>query len=506
MSTVTTDAPSTNTTTKVKVKKIKSKTSNTKLASKKPEKPISTQIYNFLAREVMPSVGVGIVGLVVTAGLATYFLGGPLTALRRSYDIAANRRDDVAFDRSDDFGNAQDEGEMFGKVIAGMPENSAYRNNIRINSYRQRTGQPQPQVAGQAQPQSQYNAYPQFAQQKYQAQLAQQQQQYLRYRAADPYYNSYPQQNFVQQPQQPQPYYQKTQAKSSDYGTAQSIQAVSENTQKFNIDSVDMTTSEPSSSPYQMDYDEIAQSYFPQRDSEDSQQVQVEQQNIQEIETQKPQPLYQLQSELRSNEKVTIVNAQSVPTNHKTENDNSLPQPEALKMLSSDEEYQNSIANAILSQQNNRKQFVVGSVIADNFEETPGSIVPEHGPRRRRRDTHKSPKSLEDNEIERDESTQASVEEVTHDIVTEKNEIETASESTTQTYDINNGENNVFQLVRRVVDLKLRLGLNFLQNATLAFQQYLRGVEERMAASPLFNPYVNNSSSSTTNRKKVEAL
>jgi hypothetical protein len=460
----------------------------------------------------MPSVGVGIVGLVVTAGLATYFLGGPLTALRRSYDIAANRRDDVAFDRSDDFGNAQDEGEMFGKVIAGMPENSAYRNNIRINSYRQRTGHPQPQAQAQTQPQY---TYPQFAQQKYQAQLAQQQQQqqqqYLRYRAADPYYNSYPQQNYVQPTQQPQPYYnQQIQAKSSDYGTAQNIQAVSENTQKFNIDSVDMTTSEPSSSSYQMDYDEIAQSYFPHRDDDESQQVQVEQQKILEVETQKPQPQYQPQSELRSNEKLTIVNAQSVPSNHKTDDDNELPQPEALKMSTSDEEYQNSIANAILNQKNQRKQFVVGSVIADNFEDSPASIVPEHGPRRRRRDTSKVGKSLDDNEIEREDNLQASVEEVTHtDTVTEKNEIETTSESTTPTYDINNGNNNVFQLVRRVVDLKLRLGLNFLQNATLAFQQYLRGVEQRMAASPLFNPYVNSTSDSTTKRteqKKVEAL
>lgn len=438
----------------------------------------------------MPSVGVGLVGLVVTAGLATYFLGGPLTALRRSYDIAANRRDDVAFDRSDEFGNAQDEGEMFGKVIAGMPENSLYRNNIRINSYRQRVGQSQTQSQ-----QPQYNSYPQYAQQKYQAQLAQQQQaQYLRYRNADPYYNSYPQQNYVQQTQQPQPYYQQVQAKSNDYGTAQNIQAVSENAQKFNIDSVDMTTSQP----YQMDYDEIAQSYFPQREEDESEQVQVEQQKIHELETQKPI------SEIRSDEKVTIVNAQSIPSNHKTNNnDDPLPQPEALKMVNSDEEYQNSIADAILNQQNQRKQFVVGSVISENFEENPSSIVPEHGPRRRRRDTRKVSKSLEDNEIERDDN--GSVKEVIQsENITENNEIQTF-DTTTQTYDNSKGENNIFQLFRRIVDLKLRLGINFLQNATLAFQQYLRGVEQRIAASPLFT---NNSNSSMelSEENTVEAL
>jgi hypothetical protein len=503
---VTTIAPSTSSTNSTKIKK-KTKTALTKLSSKKPEKPISTQIYNFLAREVMPSVGVGLVGLVVTAGLATYFLGGPLGALRRSYDIA-NRRDDVAFDRSDDFGNAHDEGEMFGKVIAGMPENSAYRNNIRINSYRQRTG---PQAQAQSQPQPQFNAaYPQYAQHQKQhptqLQLQQAQQQYLRYRAADPYYNSYPQQNYVQQPQQPQPYYQQVQPKSSDYGTAQNIQAVTDNTQKFNIESVDMTTSEPSSSSYQLDYDEIAQSYFPQRDDSQQQQVTVEEQKMQE-EIQRPQPQYQPQSELRSNEKVTIVNAQSVPSNHKTSNgDDALPQPEALKMNpSSDEEYQNSIANAILNQQNQRKQFVVGSVVAENFEDNAGSIVPEHGPRRRRRDVNEITKNVEDNEIDHgDDEIKGQADEVTQSTtsaVAENHEAE--SETTTQTYDISNGQNNIFQLFRRIVELKLRLGINFLQNATLAFQQYLRGVEERVQTSNLFNLYANNTTNNSTMSRKV---
>lgn len=39
-------------------KKSDKKTSLTKLSSKHPEKPITTQIYNYLAREVMPTVGV----------------------------------------------------------------------------------------------------------------------------------------------------------------------------------------------------------------------------------------------------------------------------------------------------------------------------------------------------------------------------------------------------------------------------------------------------------------
>lgn len=52
-----------------------------------PNRPLSTRIYNYLAREVMPSVGVGIVGLVLTAGLAGLFLypfGGGIA--RRNYE------------------------------------------------------------------------------------------------------------------------------------------------------------------------------------------------------------------------------------------------------------------------------------------------------------------------------------------------------------------------------------------------------------------------------------
>lgn len=92
------------------------------------EKPISTKIYNYLSREVMPTVGVGLMGLVVTAGLASYFFG-PLTALRRSYDDALDRQDNVDSIyqvNSEEYATngaegGQNEEEIFGKFIAGMP-------------------------------------------------------------------------------------------------------------------------------------------------------------------------------------------------------------------------------------------------------------------------------------------------------------------------------------------------------------------------------------------------
>lgn len=505
-------------------KKSDKKTSLTKLSSKNPEKTITTQIYNYLAREVMPTVGVGLVGLVVTAGLATYFLGGPLTALRRSYDIS-NRRDDVAYDRSDEFGNIQNEEEMFGKVIAGMPENSAYRNNIRVSSYR-------PKV-------QQYSGYSQYNQQspKFGAQ------QQLRYRAVDPYQNSYQTQNqyqqYYQQSQQQQVQPVQVQAKSAvvDYQNQQampqqppiqvqpSIQSQQHNiqsSQKFNIDTVDMTTNLPEPN-YNIDYEDIAQSYFPQKDQAQTAQVSIEQQKMQIIEEQ------QSQNEVPRSERITIVQAQSVPSNHRTDigdKSDDLPTPEALTLTHSDEEYQNSIANAIMNQ---KKQFVVGSVVAENFEESSPSVVPEHGPRRRREAVRKAAKSLEDNEIDEDDdktkreaesSTVMSEEEDKQELESSshaatENHDETTTQSTNLTYNIENTQNTIFDLFRRIIDMKLRMGLNFLQNATIAFQHYLRGVEQRVNTAPLFNPYLKNETASnetsaqqsnTVPRKTVAAL
>uniref|UniRef100_A0A182N527 Mucin-5AC n=1 Tax=Anopheles dirus TaxID=7168 RepID=A0A182N527_9DIPT len=99
-------------------------------SDKKPankNKPVSTQIINYLSREVMPTVGVGLVGLVMAAGLASYFLGSPLGALRRSDD----RKDDLYYTNYEEYAgpDGQNEEDVFGKLIAGMPDRSYYRNN-----------------------------------------------------------------------------------------------------------------------------------------------------------------------------------------------------------------------------------------------------------------------------------------------------------------------------------------------------------------------------------------
>lgn len=89
----------------------------TKIKKKQPQKGISSQIYNFLSREVMPSFGVmSLVGLGL--GLASYFLypfSGTIT--RRNYEVEPNYKYNM-----DEYGGnyGQSEEEMLSKVFQGM--------------------------------------------------------------------------------------------------------------------------------------------------------------------------------------------------------------------------------------------------------------------------------------------------------------------------------------------------------------------------------------------------
>lgn len=140
---------------------------------KPTDKPMVSKIYSYLAREVMPTVGVGLMGLVVTAGLASY-LFGPLGALRRSYDDALDRQDNadnIYAVNSEEYASGssdsgQNEEELFGKFIAGMPANYMPKyvkyfgpqhqqqrpGDIQYNPYPQRRAHGQPAMGGPAGP------------------------------------------------------------------------------------------------------------------------------------------------------------------------------------------------------------------------------------------------------------------------------------------------------------------------------------------------------------------
>uniref|UniRef100_A0AAR5PKV5 Uncharacterized protein n=1 Tax=Dendroctonus ponderosae TaxID=77166 RepID=A0AAR5PKV5_DENPD len=110
-----------------------SKEGNNKL--KEVESP-GTQLYSYLRSEIIPvTVGVSLVGLLVTAGLASYYLQ-PFAALRRSDPI--DRKDTAgSYYYQDDYTNAMPEEEAIGKVIAGMPENVLQENTA--TTYKQPT-------------------------------------------------------------------------------------------------------------------------------------------------------------------------------------------------------------------------------------------------------------------------------------------------------------------------------------------------------------------------------
>jgi len=98
----------------------------TKTKKKPPPKGISTQIYNFLSREVMPSFGVmSLVGLGL--GLASYFLypfGGAIT--RRNYETEPNYK----YNLEEYGGNyGQSEEEVLSKVLQGMTNHDKYQKD-----------------------------------------------------------------------------------------------------------------------------------------------------------------------------------------------------------------------------------------------------------------------------------------------------------------------------------------------------------------------------------------
>ncbi|XP_041981415.1 uncharacterized protein LOC121734853 [Aricia agestis] len=114
--------------------KTANKTKSTKL-HKKPSAtdtgPITTQIYNYLSREVMPSVGVGVIGLAGLLGIAGYFLY-PFTGtpVRRTFEV--DKKDDIYKHNAEEYandGNGQPEEEMLGTVLAGMPATTKEKYN-----------------------------------------------------------------------------------------------------------------------------------------------------------------------------------------------------------------------------------------------------------------------------------------------------------------------------------------------------------------------------------------
>ncbi|XP_050344496.1 uncharacterized protein LOC126769651 [Nymphalis io] len=100
--------------------------------SKKPASsvgPITSQIYNYFSREVIPSVG-GVIGLAGLVGIASYFLFPFGSPVRRTIEV--DKKDDIYRHNAEEYaseGNGQPEEEMLGTVLAGMPIHSKQKLN-----------------------------------------------------------------------------------------------------------------------------------------------------------------------------------------------------------------------------------------------------------------------------------------------------------------------------------------------------------------------------------------
>uniref|UniRef100_A0A7G3ATD6 Putative mucin-5ac n=2 Tax=Lutzomyia longipalpis TaxID=7200 RepID=A0A7G3ATD6_LUTLO len=343
----------------------------------------------------MPTVGVSLVGLVVTAGIASYLLGGPFGALRRSYDV--DRKDDVYYNNNEEYAgpDGQFEEEWLSKVMAGSP---SYRNSIRYHGYH-------PVQA----PNQIYHTYATY---KYP--------QYTRYRTVG--------QHTIPQPQyNSHPGYQQHTANYHTFKTYKPVQPVEmRNTQKSISGSL---------------------SYIPNE-------VQGKlNTGIDQVST-----AGETVSEMKASQSITVGGI----NDDLTEKDNVLQ---------------------------HRSQFVVGSVINDESQDT--MPVPEHGPRRRRSEPdERSSRSISDNEIDGDINDDVRLKQTT--IQPESFEFTDTTfqgdvTSTTEIGEASSTEDTSFlNLIRRLIDLKIRFGLSFLQNATSTFQRYLHGVQERIDNHPTY--------------------
>ncbi|KPJ17268.1 hypothetical protein RR48_08759 [Papilio machaon] len=117
--------------------KTANKTKSTKQPKPAASGPITSQIYNYFSREVMPSVGVGVIGLASLVGIASYFLYPFASPVRRTFEV--DKKDDIYKHNAEEYGsegNGQAEEEMLGTVLAGMPTHAKHKI---INPYAAQT-------------------------------------------------------------------------------------------------------------------------------------------------------------------------------------------------------------------------------------------------------------------------------------------------------------------------------------------------------------------------------
>lgn len=375
-------------------------TNVTKVDKIQKDKPIGTQIYNYLAREVMPTVGVGLVGLMVTAGLASYFFY-PFGGLRRSYEI--DRKDKAGSYYYSDYTGGVAEEEMIGKVIAGMPDKTLSNSK----SYSSRNGYPS-----------------------------------TRYRNVEQRY-TYPQ------------------------GTVETIQISSH--PGYTNDEVIVRDSYVSQDAFNR-YDRNGQ--YGQKDQYGTD---VQNDNFNEKEKYKQKDYSQSNYYNQYNKNQFDKNTQY---NQYSQSEQYNPNGQFSDQYSQNVQYNQFLDGSKESNFNSEnKKFVVGNVPKELLQEVTPAAVPEHGPRSMKIRRKRNVNDLE-NEIPLDDSPPFKLEETSFVYTTPK--IETTTIFTTTTDNLYQEQPSLFNLFKDLLNLKLRLGLELLQNTTQTVSRYLARVQERL--------------------------
>lgn len=438
-----------------------------KTPNKKHDKPMSTQIINYLSREVMPTVGVGLVGLVAAAGIATYFLGNTLTPLRRN-----DRTDEIYYNNNEEYAgpDGQYEEEWFSKVIAGSP---TYRNNLRQAYKPAPVAGVQPSVVMQQQANYAANKYPQYS-------------KFARSPAPGPQYNPNHRNYNVRPNYAPQNY-------RINAGPMPSGANPSELVRK---QSMAMPHHYPHYYPHAVAPQPPAPPMAPVKEPE-------------------PKNYFSEASKRHSfsssaSEIVAEAPQQAALIQDRDDAVGPIEDSDFLKRTS----------------QPNSNQFVVGSVYPEALTATdPQAVqaesVPEHGPRRRRRrgavQKQKKTKKIDDNELDNEnevpieelekmQSTEAITEAAgqetsDHEHVTSSSVVSSTLsseenvkvESTTadvhyyETESVVSYNATFSDFVRRMFQLKLKLGVSFLRGMADGVARYLHQFEERLYRSTNYN-------------------
>lgn len=126
--------------TKKKKKNKKKKKPENGVEAKIPDQAVGSQIYNFLSREIVPTVGLGLIGVALTAGLASFLGYNPFVSttvpLRRTYDTNHGYASSSYYNYNTDYGDeGQSEEVLLREVLSGMPEESRYGLTHADSSY-----------------------------------------------------------------------------------------------------------------------------------------------------------------------------------------------------------------------------------------------------------------------------------------------------------------------------------------------------------------------------------